>query len=119
MFSASATRWMPALLTSTSIRPASRSTAREGGGDAVGVRDVGRQVGDAGVARLGLAEVEGKDRRALVEEAERRSRRRCRAPAPVTTATLPSNAIRGHGVTPSSYQYISQPPLTLIVAPVM
>ena len=44
--------------------------------------------------------------------------------APVTTATLPSNApfaamVRPFEPSPRRPQYISQPPLTLIVAPVM
>ena len=44
---------------------------REGCGDAGSVRDVAAEIGDAGVARVRLAEVERKHGRALVAELER------------------------------------------------
>ena len=65
---------------------------REGGGDAAAVGDVAGEVVDAGVARLGLAEVEREDRRRPRRGTASAMASPMPRAAPVTTATLPSNA---------------------------
>ena len=71
IFCASATRWMPALLTSTSTPAGLAVDRREGGRDARRVGDVAGEVVDARMPRLRLAEVDREDDRALVAERDR------------------------------------------------
>ena len=79
-----------------------------------GSRDIDRQVGDAIARLVGRVEIEGEYLGALVEKAKG-DRIADTAAAPVIAATLPENS----PAMVALRQYISQPPLTLIVAPVM
>ena len=108
------TRWMPALLTRMSIRPACPSIALKASATRAGsVTSASRYAG----ARLGGGDlVEGEEARAVGEQ-------------PLGDRIADAARGAGHDCAPSkelamrprlsaSAQYISQPPLTLIVAPV-
>ena len=88
---------------------------REGGRDAVGIGDVGLDIGDAGPRLVRAVLVEREHRRAVGDEpggdgiADAARRTGYRRDLSGKTA---------HDRAPEP-QYISQPPLTLIVAPVM
>ncbi len=110
----SPTRWMPALLTRMSIRPACRVDRLEGGRHARRVGDVGLEIDDAARGSVGRELVERENPRAVGEQALGD-----RVADPARRAghdrDAPVKRIR-HVAAP---QYINQPPLTLIVAPVI
>ena len=107
---------MPALLTRMSRRPASLFDPFEGGGDARRFGDIGLQVFDA-FARFGGRElVERVDPGAIGDE----PLGDCVANAPRRAGDNSDAALKRIRHVLSLFpQYISQPPLTLIVAPVM